>query len=127
MARQASVGRTWRITRKPAGTYASCVDTSSPRCFKLPPQLGQHQLQMLDLGGARRQLGAQMRRTRYALCRPDFARPQHGLQGSDIVGQEDGVEHVSKFTRTTAGLHIHFRVTPSDTTPGGQLGMVSLP
>ena len=33
----ASFGRTWRITRKLAGTYSSCSEMSSPSCFIGPP------------------------------------------------------------------------------------------
>jgi hypothetical protein len=37
---QASVGRTWRMTRKLAGTNSSCSDTSSPSCFRFCRRLG---------------------------------------------------------------------------------------
>ena len=80
------------------------------------PQLGQHQLQVLDLGGASRQFSSQICQLRFALfrirfdsCGTRFAGQQHGFQGSDIVGQVGGVEHAPKFTRTVTGLQGRLR------------------
>src|SRR5258708_27410665 len=38
---QASLGRTYWMTLRLAGTYSKISETSSPRCFSLPPQSGQ--------------------------------------------------------------------------------------
>jgi hypothetical protein len=55
-------------------------------------QLRQYQLQMLDLGGARRQLCAQVRHLRFTGCQRRITRhqrrlmrQQHGFQRFDIV------------------------------------------
>jgi len=37
---QLSLGRTWRITKKLAGTYSNISDTSSPSLRNTPPQSG---------------------------------------------------------------------------------------
>ena len=56
-AAQANLGRTWRITLKLSGTYSSCSLTSSPNCFRDPPQSGQH----VCFGSMRNGLALKMR------------------------------------------------------------------
>ena len=38
---QLNLGRTWRTTKKLAGTYSSISETSSPSLRSAPPQSGQ--------------------------------------------------------------------------------------
>ncbi|MEC5164194.1 hypothetical protein [Janthinobacterium sp. CG_S6] len=58
------------------------------------PQLGDLQLQVLDLGGSRRQLGLHVQQCvalggdgRVAFAHQALARQQQRLQGVDVVGQ----------------------------------------
>jgi hypothetical protein len=57
------------------------------------PQLGDEQLEVLDLGGARVQLYRQAGELVVAFLDPTLACQQQRLQGIDVVGQVGGVEH----------------------------------
>ena len=57
----ASLGRTWRMTLKCAGTYSSCSETSSPIWRSLPPQALQPQARRpLRLGAVHPRLARQV-------------------------------------------------------------------